>query len=189
MKRIALYGGSFDPIHNGHLAVARYMLQHTDIDELHFVLSPQNPLKAHRTLTSDSQRLQMLALAIEETKRLKICDIELSLPKPNYTINTLRAMQELHSDAQFSLVIGADNLAIFHQWKEHETILHNYRLLVYPRTGFESPITHPNIVYTQAPCVDVSSTIIRQCVQQQQSIQHLVPEAVAQYIAQEQLYK
>ncbi len=187
--KIALFGGSFDPIHNGHLAVANFIATQTEIDEIWFLLSPQNPLKTTKKLTTDEQRLQMLRLAIGNNPKFRICDIELTLPKPNYTINTLKALSKQHPNDDFSLIIGEDNLAIFPQWKAHEQILENHKIYVYPRTGAFATLTHRNIERIAAPMFDVSSSEIRQRIQNKQPIDEFIPQSVAKYIIQTKLYQ
>lgn len=186
--KVALFGGSFDPIHNGHIAIANYMVQATDIDELWFLLSPQNPLKTGQKQSSDQVRLSMLQRAIANNSQFKICDIERSLPKPNYTIDTLHALTKQYPNIQFSLVIGEDNLAVFTQWKDYQSIIEHHSIYVYPRHGEKAAFSHPNVIRTNAPLFDISSTQIRWLCQQGQSIAHLVPHEVATYIAQNQLY-
>lgn len=186
--KVALFGGSFDPIHNGHIAIANYMVQATDIDELWFLLSPQNPLKTGQKQSSDQVRLAMLQRAIANNSQFKICDIECSLPKPNYTIDTLHALTKQYPDIQFSLVIGEDNLAVLTHWKDYQSIIEQHIIYVYPRHRERATFSHPNIVRTEAPLFDVSSTEIRQRCQQGRSIAHLVPHEVATYIAQNKLY-
>lgn len=185
---IALFGGSFDPIHNGHLAIANYIVQNTEIDELWFLLSPQNPLKNGQKQTCDKDRLDMLHCAIAGNKKFKICDIELSLPKPSYTIDTLNELKKHYPEHQFSLVIGEDNLSVFEKWKDYKTIVANHKIYVYPRHNAMATFKHSNIVITQAPFFNISSTEIRQLINKKLSIEHLVPKSVATYIAQNKLY-
>lgn len=185
---IALFGGSFDPIHNGHLAIANYIVQNNEVDEFWFLLSPQNPLKTNLRQTCDKDRLNMLHCAIEENPKFKICDIELSLPKPSYTIDTLNELKKHYPEHQFSLVIGEDNLSVFEKWKDYKTIVANHKIYVYPRHNAMATFKHSNIVITQAPFFNISSTEIRQLINKKLSIEHLVPKSVATYIAQNKLY-
>ncbi len=187
--KIALFGGSFDPVHNGHLAVANFIATQTATDEVWFLLSPQNPLKTTQKLTTDEQRLQMLRLAISNNPKFRICDTELSLPKPNYTIDTLTALSQQHPNDEFSLIIGEDNLVIFPQWKAHEKIIENHKIYVYPRSGAHATLTHRNIEHIAAPMFDVSSSQIRERLQHQQPIDEFVPHSVAEYIVQTNLYQ
>lgn len=185
---ITLFGGSFDPIHNGHLAIAHYIVQQTNTDELWFLLSPQNPLKTDKKQTNDSVRLEMLQLAVNVNPKFKICDIELTLPKPNYTINTLNELTKRYPENKFSLLIGEDNLAVFHKWKEYNSIINNHKIYVYPRQNATARLQHPNIVFTEAPFFDISSTEIRQLIQNKMSIENKVPNSIASFIKQHQLY-
>jgi nicotinate-nucleotide adenylyltransferase len=139
MKRTALFFGSFNPIHVGHLIIANSMLQHEGVDELWLVVSPQNPLKERATLLADHHRLQMVQRAIDDNYRLRVCDIEMHLPIPSYTVVTLAALGEKYPDREFCLVMGSDNLLTFNRWRNYEYILSHYRIYVYPRPGYMPP--------------------------------------------------
>lgn len=164
MKKIAIYGGSFNPIHIGHLALANYICEWGWADEVWFLVSPQNPLKKNNELLSDRNRLQLVKEAIKEYPRFKVSDIEFHLPKPSYTIDTMKVLKKQHPDLIFSLLIGADNWKIIDQWKEYERIIEENEILIYPRA--ECPIEHPdlakNIHLIPAPTLEISSTEIRQ---------------------------
>ena len=174
MAKIGIYGGSFNPVHFGHVGLAKWVIENTDLDELWLMVSPLNPLKAGRTSNSESdltsnfrQRLMAVKEAVKDIPNVKASDFEFSLPRPSYTANTLRALQAAYPDCEFTLVIGEDNLAIFTQWREYEYILRTFRIFVYPRKGaitnHQLPITNAkNLLFlAEAPYFDISSTQLR----------------------------
>ena len=165
--KIGIYGGSFNPVHFGHVGLAKWVIEHTDLDELWLLVSPNNPLKPAGILAPEDERLEAVREAIKEIPSLKASDFEFSLPRPSYTADTLRALQKAYPEHEFTLVIGEDNLAIFTQWREYEYILKNFRIFVYPR---KSEIRNPkseirnaeNIVFLDsAPYFNISSTELR----------------------------
>lgn len=167
--KIGIYGGSFNPVHFGHVGLAKWIIEHTDLDEVWLLVSPNNPLKAAGILAPEEERLAAVREAIKDIKGLKASDFEFGLPRPSYTANTLRALQKAYPEHEFTLVIGEDNLAIFTQWREYEYIASNYRVFVYPRKGssmienFRLKIEDfKELVFLQdAPLFDISSTAIR----------------------------
>ncbi|MBQ7258436.1 MAG: nicotinate-nucleotide adenylyltransferase [Paludibacteraceae bacterium] len=172
--KIGIYGGSFNPVHFGHVGLAKWVIEHTDLDELWLLVSPNNPLKPAGILAPEDERLEAVREAIKEIPGLKASDFEFSLPRPSYTANTLRALQKAYPEHEFTLVIGEDNLAIFTQWREYEYILKNFRIFVYPRKSAisdqkseirnqKSEIrTAENIVFLDsAPYFNISSTELR----------------------------
>lgn len=171
MRRIGIYGGSFNPVHYGHVGLAKWVMERTDLDELWLMVSPLNPLKASGSandLTSNfEQRLAAVRGAVRDIPGVKVSDFEFSLPRPSYTANTLRALQLAYPEYDFTLVIGEDNLAIFDKWREYEYILANFRIFVYPRKGAilnsQSSILHSkNVVFLEgAPLFNISSTELR----------------------------
>ncbi|MBO5975296.1 MAG: nicotinate-nucleotide adenylyltransferase [Paludibacteraceae bacterium] len=187
---IVLFGGSFNPIHNGHLALARYMSQQNNVDEVWLLLSPQNPLK-HLQMVSNEHRIEMIRIAIRNVPKLKLCDIELSLPKPNYTYETLRVLKKKYPEYSFSLLIGEDNLAIFQQWKNYEEILENHQIFVYPRKNekeHSSLLQHNNIRSIKAPIFPISSTEIREKIASNKNIASALPTGVYEFILQHKIY-
>ena len=164
--KIGIYGGSFNPVHFGHVGLARWVIENTDLDELWLLVSPNNPLKPSGILASEAERLAAVQKAVKDIPHVKASDFEFSLPRPSYTANTLRELQRAYPEHTFTLVIGEDNLAIFDQWREYEYILQNFRVFVYPR-NLSNPINpdllnNPNILYLKdAPLFDISSTAIR----------------------------
>lgn len=164
--------GSFNPIHKGHTSLAEWLLEHTSLEEIWFVLSPLNPMKESHQLYADELRLQMLEAAIAYNHAFRACEIEFSMPKPNYTVDTLRCLRNSYPSREFALIIGADNLAIFDQWKNYEEILTKHPLLVYPREGTELAVLsekYPNAeLMEEAPLFPLSSTDIRKMLLQKE---------------------
>jgi nicotinate-nucleotide adenylyltransferase len=181
--RIGLYFGSFNPIHTGHCIIASFICDNTDIDQVWFVVSPQNPFKASNSLLNEYHRLHLVNLAIDQDNRLMASDIEFKLPKPSFTVDTLTYLKEKYPSGDFSIIIGSDSYLNLHKWKNAEVILSSYRILVYPRPGFEV-VEEPsgNITLVNAPLLDISSTAIRAAVKARKSIRYLVPDKVKEEI-------
>jgi nicotinate-nucleotide adenylyltransferase len=190
-SKIGLYFGSFNPIHNGHLMIASYMAEYSDLTEIWFVVSPQNPFKEKTTLLTDYHRLALVNVAIENDTRFKACDIEFKLPQPSYTINTLTYLQEKFPQKEFSLIMGADNLESFHKWKNYEEILKQFSLYVYPRPGCNGGDfkNHPKIHWVQAPYLEISSSFIRTALKEKKNMNYFLPERVCQYILEMHFYE
>ncbi len=189
---IGLFFGSFNPIHNGHLALAKQLLSTVGFEEIWFVLTPQNPLKEETFLAKDEVRMYMLNLAIINEPRFRICTIEFDLPAPHYTINTLTELKKLYPDNKFSLIIGADNLAIFHRWKDYQVILSDYSVFVYPRKGTELNYLkkqYPQVQMIDAPLFAVSSTEIRELIKKHENISDFLPVSVVDFITKNKLYR
>jgi nicotinate-nucleotide adenylyltransferase len=189
--KIGLFFGSFNPIHNGHLAIAKYMVENGGIDQLWFVVSPQNPFKKSENLLSDNYRLAMVDLAIEGDSRFRACDIELNLPKPSYTINTLTALRQKYPDYEFIIIMGADNFIQLKKWKDYEVLIDEYQFLIYPRPGFDlskHDLTG-NFTMVDSPLMEISSTIIREAIKGKREIYDLLPAKVFQYIGENNFYK
>ncbi len=181
MVRTGIYGGSFNPIHNGHIALARQMLNAGLMDEVWFVVSPLNPLKkAQSDLLSDELRLEMTRLALEQEQGMMAQDFEFHLPKPSYTWNTLQAMSAQYPDRQFILIIGADNWELFPRWYHYQDILEHYSLVVYPREGttIDADALPPNVKLLNAQLYKVSSTEVRQRIKQGKSVRNLIPPSI-----------
>ena len=155
-KNTGLYFGSFNPIHNGHLMIAGYIAEYSDLKEIWFVISPQNPLKEKSSLLTDYHRLALVNVAIENDMRFKSCDIEFKLPQPSYTINTLTYLQEKYPQKEFALIMGADNLENLDKWKNHEQILNIYNIYVYP-----SPGTEGEILKTIRMCIGLNAPFLK----------------------------
>lgn len=188
---IGLFFGSFNPVHVGHMVLANYMASFTDLEQIWFVVSPHNPLKEKSSLLNQNQRLHMVNLAIGDNDKLKSSNIEFSLSQPSYTINTLAHLKEKYPQHRFSLIMGEDNLESFTKWKNYEEILKNHKLYVYPRPNSNSGDlkTHPNVIMTEAPLMDISSTNIRQAIKNKKDVSFFVPQAVWQYLDEMSFYK
>lgn len=182
MKKVALYFGSFNPIHIGHLALANYLAEYGGFDEVRFVVSPHNPLKEESDLMEDTFRLEMVSRSIAGYSKFTVSDIEFRLEKPSYTYLTLRRFSGIEPGVQFSVVMGGDNLALFERWRESEWIAKNYRLAVYPRpgSGLEVPKQWKQSVdlYDEAPMLEVSSTFIRNSIKEGKDVRFFLPEPV-----------
>jgi len=183
--KVAIYSGSFNPVHNGHLAVAEAALSE-GFDEVWLLVSPQNPHKSKEELWPFADRLNMVELAIANHPGMKAKDIENSLPLPSYTIDTLDYLQSIYPNDQFKLLIGGDNVLKFHLWKDYRRILQTFGLIVYPRSAVlaQELIVHPNLRYIVAPLFDISSSAIRNRLSENQSIAQMVPVEVEKYILQ-----
>ena len=191
MKRIGIYSGSFNPIHHGHVMLANYLVEFSDLDELWFVVSPQNPLKQKTELLDDAERLKMVQLAVGDDPRFHVSDIEMHLPRPSYTINTLTALSKQHPDCQFVFICGMDSLQNLSRWYQYQSILDNYELLVFPREGYDGgELTHhPSVTVLKTPILEISSTFIRQCVKEGRDVRHFMPEKAFQYLQENGFYK
>lgn len=190
-KSTALFFGSFNPIHVGHLIIANTMLQQEEIDEVWMVVSPQNPLKERSSLLADHHRLQMVRSAIDDNYRLRACDIEMHLPIPSYTVVTLAALGEKYPDREFCLIMGSDNLATFQRWRNYEYILEHYHLYVYPRPGSEHcPLRdHPKVTMVDVPMMDISSSYIRAQIAAGRDVRYLLTEPVYKYLTEMHFYE
>lgn len=190
--KTGLYFGSFNPIHNGHLAIANYVIDFTEVNELWFVVSPQNPLKDKEILAPDFQRLEMVKRAIPiNENRLMVCDIEMSLPKPSYTIDTLETLEKKYPEKEFYLILGSDSIDTITKWKDYKKLLSDYKILVYPREGsnFDELAKTYSIKIINAPLVDYSSTFIRQKLEKSEDVSEQIPERVFEYIKALGLYQ
>jgi nicotinate-nucleotide adenylyltransferase len=188
---IGLFFGSFNPIHVGHMVLANYMASFTNLDQVWLVVSPHNPLKQKSSLLNQNQRLHLVNLAIGDSDILKSSNIEFSLSQPSYTINTLAHLNEKYPQHRFSLIMGQDNLASFTKWKNYEQILKNHLIYVYPRPNCSSTdfIENKNIIMTDAPLMDISSTMIRQAIKSGHNVSYFIPHAAWQYLDEMSFYK
>lgn len=190
-KKVALFFGSFNPIHIGHTAIASYILNSSEMDELWFVVSPQNPLKEKAILIDSRSRLELTRRALGDHPKMRVSDIEFQLPQPNYTVYTLAILSEKFPDYQFGIILGADNLVHFHKWKNYKAILENFKIWCYPRPGFQIPedyLNHPAINIIEAPLMEVSSTMIRNFIKTKKDYRFFVRDSVFQMIDEEGLY-
>lgn len=189
--KIGLFFGSFNPIHIGHLAIANYIKEFSDLDELWLIVSPQNPLKKKKTLLDEYERLKMVELALSNDDKIKASDIEFRLPKPSFTIDTLTYLNEKFPKNEFAIILGTDNFESFHKWKNYEEILKQYKLYVYPRPGYDlgDYKNHPSIKQIDAPIMEISSSFIRKSIQEGKNVRHFLPERVYQYINEMFFYR
>lgn len=189
MEKIGILGGSFNPVHIGHIMVAVYLTQWKIVDKVWLTLSPQNPLKDFDTLIPDLKRLEMLRIACKNVANVEICDIELSMPRPSYTIDTLRYLSKRYSNKSFKLVIGSDNWNAFDHWKNGEDILEDYGVIVYPRPGKEIKNQYVDgMDVVHSPSIDLSSTFIRQAILKGKDVSCYLPAGVYDYIKANNLY-
>ena len=190
-KKIGLFFGSFNPVHIGHMIIASYLAENTDLAEVWMVVSPQNPLKKKESLAKDRDRLYMINLAIDDNPKLRASDVEFSMPKPSYTIDTLTVLKEKYPDHKFVLIMGSDNLPTLHRWKNYERLIEDNQIYVYTRPGYEDhPLaSHKNIRMLEAPLLNISATFIRKSIKAGKSIRYMVPEPVFEYLDGSNLYK
>ena len=189
--KTGLFFGSFNPVHTGHMIIANFMATQSDLHEVWMVVSPQNPFKTKKSLAKDHDRLHLVHLAIGDNPHLKASNIEFNLPKPSYTIDTLTYLKEKFPKKEFALIMGGDNLGNFHKWKNYEQILANHDIYVYKRPQYElgDLADHPKINIMEAPLMQISASYIRRCIQENHSIQYLVPDTVFEYINNNALYR
>ena len=191
MFKTGLFFGSFNPIHVGHLIIAEYMVEHSDMQEVWFVVSPCNPLKKKSSLLDDRQRLYMVDLAIGDDARFKASDIEFSMSQPSYTCHTLARLSERYPQREFALIMGEDNLRTIDKWLNYQWILDNYDIYVYPRTGsaLSQTAMPARARMIDAPVVGISATMIRESIRQRQSVRYMLPEKVYQYLDEMGFYR
>jgi nicotinate-nucleotide adenylyltransferase len=189
--KVGLFFGSFNPVHNGHMVIAGYMAEFTDLEQVWFIVSPHNPLKLKSTLLQDYHRMSLVKIAIEASRKLKASDIEFKLPKPSYTINTLVSLSEKFPSNQFALILGSDNLETFHKWKNYEQILEQVELYVYPRRISDGGDfkNHPKVKFVDAPLMEISSSFIREAIKNKKDVRYMMPEKVWEYIEEMNFYK
>ena len=199
-KKIGLFFGTFNPIHVGHMIIANYMANYTDLDEVWMVVTPQNPHKQKNSLLEDYHRLAMVREAVFDNNNLKASNIEFGLPKPSYTINTLVHLEEKHPEHEFVLIMGEDNLRTFKKWKNHEQIIEHCELYVYPRaltiqeqedhSELITPnYTHKKVKMHDVPVMKVSASFIRQAVKAKKDVRYLLTEPVYKYISEMHFYE
>lgn len=190
METVGLFGGSFNPVHAGHMMLASYLAQWGYVDQVWLSLSPLNPLKDPSELLPDTKRLDMLSIAARGAKGIDICDIELSMPKPSYTIDTLNVLAERYPDFRFKLIIGSDNYQIFDRWRASQEILERYGVIVYLRPGY--PVERNGVdglEVVDAPMAHVSSTFIRKAIARGKDMTYFLPAGVYKYIIDNKLYQ
>jgi nicotinate-nucleotide adenylyltransferase len=202
--KIGLYFGTYNPIHIGHLVIANYMADYTDLDQIWMVVTPQNPLKKKSSLLEDYHRWALVQIAIEDNDNLQASDIEFKLPQPSYTATTLAHLKEKYPQHEFSLIMGEDNIRTLHKWQNHDVILRNHSIYVYPRVltiqeqqeadsmGYSPDngfMNHPNVHICDAPVMKVSSSFIRSAIKEGKSVRYLLTDKVEKYIDEMNFYK
>lgn len=199
--KIGLYFGTFNPIHVGHLVIANHMAQYANLDQVWLVVSPRNPLKLKDSLLADYHRLELVNRAIVDNAKLKASNIEFKLEKPSYTTHTLAYLKEEYPQHDFALIMGEDNLRTFHKWKNHETIIENHRLIVYPRVLTEQEEAqvvqhqgnkyhnHPHVEMVEAPVMKISASFIRNAIKEGKDVRYLLTEPVWEYVDEMNFYK
>ena len=192
--KIGLFFGSFNPIHIGHLILANYIVEYSDIDELWFVVSPQNPFKSKKTLLNDYIRLEMEELATKNYPNMKVSNIEFSLPKPSYTIDTLTYLKDKYPQHSFAIIMGEDNLETLHKWKNADFLVDNHLIIVYPRVFNHQEKkskyqNHENIRFVQAPIIELSATEIRDMIKSKKNYRPMLPPEVYEYIEKNWFYQ
>ncbi|WP_454803483.1 nicotinate (nicotinamide) nucleotide adenylyltransferase [Mucilaginibacter phyllosphaerae] len=189
--KIGLLFGSFNPIHIGHLIIANYMANYTALDKVWLVVSPQNPLKKYGDLINTYDRLEMAKLATDNATNIQVSDVELKLPQPSYTIDTLAHLKEKYPEHEFALIMGSDNLVTLPKWKNYRLILRDYQIFVYPRPGYENAelASNPAVTITMTPQMELSATFIRKSIAEKKNIQYFVPDAVLKFIESKGLYR
>ncbi|MHC1706886.1 MAG: nicotinate (nicotinamide) nucleotide adenylyltransferase [Bacteroidales bacterium] len=191
MKKTGLFFGSFNPIHTGHLILANYMLSFAGLDEVWFVISPQNPFKQKENLLADHHRYYMVNMAVEDNPHFHACDIEFKMPKPSFTIDTLTWLHEKYPGKDFILLMGSDQLPSFHKWKNFERILEYYKIYVYPRPNGDKGEygDHPSVSRFHAPLMEISSTFLRDAIKNKKDVRYLIPDKVYQHILDMHFYE
>jgi len=190
--KIGLFFGTYNPVHIGHMVIANYMVEFTDLEQVWMVVTPKNPFKQKESMLKDYDRLHLMRLAIGEDSRLRSSDIEFGLPQPNYTVTTLAYLKEKYVQHQFALIMGADNLNFFHKWRNHEVILENHELYVYPRLDANEGgklRKHYKVNYVEAPIMKISSSFIRKAIAEGKNVSHYMPKAVAEYVDEMNFYR
>lgn len=189
--KIGLFFGSFNPVHIGHMIIANHMVEYTDLSQVWMVVSPHNPLKEKTSLARDSDRLHLVRLAIGDNPKIRVSNVEFSLPVPSYTIDTLTYLREKYPKKQFSLIMGGDNLESIEKWKNYELLLSDYDIYIYQRPGFENNkyADNPRITIVDAPMLDISATFIRNAIKSGKSVRYLVPDEVFEYLENSVLYR
>ena len=190
--KIGLYFGSFNPIHTGHLIIANFIVNNSDVEQVWLVVSPQNPFKTSTVLLNEYERLYLVRLAVEDEPQLRVSDVEFKLPKPSYTIDTLVYLEEKYPQHEFSIIMGSDSFENLDKWKNADVLKKKYPIIVYQRPGHLVDLNvsreHKPLVL-QAPLLEISATMIRKNISQGKSIRYLVPEKVREEIEKGGYYK
>jgi len=182
---IGIFGGSFNPIHIGHLALANYLCEYGEVDEVWFLVSPHNPLKERGDLWPDELRLELVRLSIKGYSKFRASDFEFHLPRPSYMVNTLRALRQSYPEHEFTLIIGSDNWEVFPRWYKHDELLAENQLLIYPRPDYpiQEETLPPNVRLVDTPLLEISSTFIRQSLREGKDVRYFLPKEVWKEVA------
>jgi nicotinate-nucleotide adenylyltransferase len=186
---IGLYFGSFNPVHVGHLIIASHIADNSALNQVWFVVSPQNPLKPSGTLLNEYHRLHLVQTAIEGDQRFRATDVEFKLPKPSYTIDTLTYLEEKYPENKFTVIMGSDSFQNISKWKNYELLLKNYSFIIYPRPGFDINTSLENVIVIAAPLLEISATALRKAIKDGKSIRYLVPDNAREEIERSGYYK
>ncbi len=187
---IGLYFGSFNPLHTGHLIIANHVLNNSEVDKVWFVLSPHNPLKESHSLLNEYDRLHLAELAIKDNPKFRASNVEFSLPRPSYTIDTLTYLKERFPLERFTIIMGGDSFQNIHRWKNYEQLIAQYEIIVYNRPGFKvEPMADAHVTVMDAPMLDISATFIRKQIQAGNSARYLLPDAVWEYVRENRYYR
>ncbi len=191
MIKTGLLFGSFNPVHIGHLIIAQYIQQFTDLEDVWLVVSPRNPLKPAEDLLDENERLKMAQLAVEGNPLLKVCDVEFALPRPSYTIDTLKKLESNNPDRQFVIIAGTDIFSDFIKWKDWQQLLEDYSFYIYNRPEYDLGEfgRHNTVKIFEAPLLKISSTFIRNALKSGKDVSYMIPEKVWKYLAEMGFYK
>lgn len=189
--KIGLYFGSFNPIHIGHMAIANYMIEFTDLEQLWFVVSPQNPLKKKQSLLDDFHRLELVERVVDKIDKYRVSNMEFRLPKPSFTIDTLTYLYDRNPGNKYVLIMGTDSLESLHRWKNYEQILKYYEIFAYPRPGKPGGElkNHPSVTIVNAPLMEISSSFIRKAIKQKKDVRFFLPEKAYTFIKDMHFYE
>lgn len=188
--KVGLYFGSFNPVHIGHLIIASHIANNTTLEQVWFVVSPQNPFKPSASLLNEYHRLHLVNIAISGETKLKTSTVEFKLPKPSYTVDTLAYLSEKYPSHTFSIIMGSDGFQNIDKWKNYQTLISNYSFYIYRRPGFEISNTHgASLHVVDAPLLNISSTLIRNMLREKKSIRFLVPDCVLEEIEKTGYYR
>ena len=179
--KTGIFGGTFNPIHIGHLALANYLCEFGEVDEVWFMVTPQNPFKRNETLLDNWMRLEMVEAAVKDYPHFSASDFEFQLPKPSYTVTTLNRLAEVYPEREFHLIIGADNWASFDRWKSPEEIIRKHHVLIYPRKGYplDPESLPPQARMVETPLLEISSTFIRNAIHQGKDVRYFLHPEVS----------
>jgi len=187
--KIGLFFGSFNPIHIGHLAIAEFVANNTNVQQVWLVVSPQNPFKPSNGLMNEYDRLHFASKAVEGNPLLKVTDVEFKLHKPSYTIDTLTYLQKQYPQHEFVVIIGSDSFQNLQQWKNYEKLVSDYEFIIYERPGFKAEISKEKAQVLKAPLLEISATMIRQQIRSGKSVRYLLPDSILSEVIDNQFFR